>query len=297
MDCALKLLGNIGGNIVVFQASIPSVGPGALKPREDVKMLGTPAETQLLQQSGSFYKAYAIDCSKAQVAVDLFVFGTQYLDLTTISSACRYTAGSQFYYPQFSASNLEDASKFAQEFHHFLSRPRGIEAVLRVRASKGIRVESFYGNFFARSSDLLALPTVAPENAYGFQLTIDDPITTQFACFQAALLYTTTFGERRIRIINAALPVVTDNADLYRCIDTGCTVALMAKMAAERAVTAKLDDARDAVMNKCIDMLAVYRCVAGIPATSQQLMACESLKLMPLLCLALMRCTALTNSS
>ena len=34
----------------------------------------------------------------------------------------------------------------------------GWEAVLRIRCSKGIRINSFHGHFFIRSTDLLALP-------------------------------------------------------------------------------------------------------------------------------------------
>lgn len=38
----------------------------------------------------------------------------------------------------------------------------GWEAVMRVRCSRGLRVSSFHGPFFVRSSDLLALPQVGP---------------------------------------------------------------------------------------------------------------------------------------
>ena len=32
------------------------------------------------------------------------------------------------------------------------------EAVMRIRCSKGLRINAFYGHFFIRSTDLLALP-------------------------------------------------------------------------------------------------------------------------------------------
>jgi hypothetical protein len=69
----------------VFQASLPTVGSAALKVREDPKALGTSAENGLLQPASSFYKTTAIDCSRSQATVDLFLFGTQYLDLASLS--------------------------------------------------------------------------------------------------------------------------------------------------------------------------------------------------------------------
>ena len=49
----------------------------------------------------------------------------------------RFTSGSVYYYPGFNGAVQEDAVKFAADFEHFISRPFGLEAVIRVRASKG----------------------------------------------------------------------------------------------------------------------------------------------------------------
>ena len=54
-----------------------------------------------------------------------------------LGSCAKYTGGSIYYYPAFNAARSEDALKFATEFSHFLGRPIGLEAVMRVRASKG----------------------------------------------------------------------------------------------------------------------------------------------------------------
>ena len=115
----------------------------------------------MLQPAVPFYKALAVDSSRAQVSIDLFLFSGQYVDIATLSKSvysrsallllyfdtsfvnvggcAKYTGGSVYYYPNFNASKTEDALKFTQEFSHFLARPIGLEAVLRVRATKGIR--------------------------------------------------------------------------------------------------------------------------------------------------------------
>jgi protein transport protein SEC24 len=56
-------------------------------------------------------------------------------------------------------------------------------------------LHTFYGNFFVRSTDLLALPNVNPDAALGVQIKHEEPLTTSHVCFQAALLYTSTKGK------------------------------------------------------------------------------------------------------
>jgi protein transport protein SEC24 len=77
---------------------------------------------------------------------------------------------------------------------HTLNRPLGLEAVLRVRASKGIKVTAFHGNFFMRSSDLMGLPIVTPDNCFAVELSITENLSSSIGCFQSALLYTSAYG-------------------------------------------------------------------------------------------------------
>lgn len=129
------LQSHIGGKIIVLQSTLPNIGQGLLKPREDPKLLGTASENNLLKPSDVFYKTFAVDCSRTQVTVDLFLFGVQYLDIATLGSyililvgSPRFTGGSIYYYSAFNATRSEDATKFSTELAHFLSRPLGLEA-------------------------------------------------------------------------------------------------------------------------------------------------------------------------
>jgi hypothetical protein len=49
----------------------------------------------------------------------------------------RYTGGQTYYYPSFNAARSEDALKFAHEFGTVIADPICLEAVMRVRASRG----------------------------------------------------------------------------------------------------------------------------------------------------------------
>jgi len=80
-----KMLGSIGGKIVIIQGSLPNVGDGSLTEREDPKLLGTPKESSLLQPSSNFYKEFTVACSQNQIGVDVFLAGSKYSDVATLS--------------------------------------------------------------------------------------------------------------------------------------------------------------------------------------------------------------------
>jgi len=57
-------------------------------------------------------------------------------------------------------------------------------------------INTFHGNFFVRSTDLLSLPNVNPDHSFGMQIDIEDNLTeSSMVGFQAALLYTNTKGK------------------------------------------------------------------------------------------------------
>lgn len=254
-----KLISPVGGRIVVLSASLPNVGAGKLEMREDKKLLGTSGESKLLSTANSFYKSFAVECSKNQVSIDMFLFSSQYQDVATLSNLPRFTGGQTFFYPGWSAARPEDAVKFAREFSEYLSAEIGLEAVLRVRATSGLRMNTFYGNFFNRSSDLCAFPAFPRDQAYVVEVAIDETISKPFVCLQAAVLHTTCNGERRIRVLTLALPTSDNLANIYASADAQAITAYFSHKAVERALGSGLDAARDALQSKVIEIMQTYR--------------------------------------
>jgi protein transport protein SEC24 len=141
----------------------------------------------------------------------MFLFASTYQDIATLSAyslssiylkayiiviGClpRYTAGQTYFYPGFNAARPEDALKFAHELGEILAAPVGLEAVIRVRASRGLRMTSFNGNFFVRSTDLLSLASVPVDQTYTMEVIIEENLTVPFVVFQTAVLHTSCFG-------------------------------------------------------------------------------------------------------
>lgn len=290
LQAAHQLIGKIGGKIIALTASLPTLGEGALKARDDPKLLGTSKESSLLTSASSFYKSFAIECSKAQVAVDMFLFSATYTDVASLSCLPRYTAGQTYLYPGFNASRPEDAIKFGTEFGKVLSQPLGLEAVIRVRASRGIRMSAFHGNFFIRSTDLLALPVVPLDQSYVIELQLEDDLKGPVVVLQTAILHTTCYGERRIRVITQAMPVTDTVGELYGSADQVAIATYLANKAVEKSMNGSLDDARNVVTNALSSMLSVYKNqVTSSAGASAQLAIPDNLKLLPLLACGLVK--------
>ncbi|KAG2228581.1 hypothetical protein INT48_000001 [Thamnidium elegans] len=299
LQAAFKLLSPAGGKIICLQSTLPNTGTGALKPREDVKLLGTSKESTLLNAASPFYKTFAVDCSRSQVACDMIIFGGQYSDVATLSCVPHYTGGQTYYYPGFNASRTEDALKFAHEFSELLAEQIGLEAVIRIRASRGLRMSAFHGNFFIRSSDLLALPNVPRDQNYVVEVAMEDDLKVPTVCFQTALLHTSCTGERRIRVITMCLPVSNSISELYASANQQAITAYLGVKAVERGLSSKLDDARDAIVNKLVDIMGVYKThvLGSGSGSTPQLTAPDNLKLLPLFALGLIKHDGLRQSS
>ena len=254
-----KLISNIGGKITVLSSALPNLGSGKLEMRENKASLGTSKEAALLQTGNAFYKSFAVECSKNQVSIDMFLFSSGYQDVASLANLPRYTGGQTYFYPAWNAARSEDAIKFAREFSDYLSTEIGLEAVLRVRATTGLRMNTFYGNFFNRSSDLCAFPAFPRDQAYVVEVAIDESLTKQFICLQSAVLHTTCNGERRIRVATLAVPTTQNLGDVYASADPQAITAYYSHKAVERALSSGLDAAREALQSKFVELLQTYR--------------------------------------
>ncbi|XP_063775067.1 protein transport protein Sec24B isoform X2 [Pseudophryne corroboree] len=287
---AFKLMSPTGGRITVFQTQLPSLGSGLLHSREDPNQRSSTKGVQHLGPATDFYKKLALDCSGQQTAVDLFLLSSQYSDLASLACVSKYSAGCIYYYPSFNFKHSPaQADKLKQDLDHYLTRRIGFEAVMRIRCTKGLAIHTFHGNFFVRSTDLLSLANINEDAGFAVQMSIEDSLTdTSLACFQVALLYTSSKGQRRIRVHTLCLPVVNSLPDVFAGADVQAVTCLLANMAVDRSITSSLSDARDALVNAVVDSLATYNSTLSNLQQST-LIAPSSLKLLPLYILALLK--------
>ena len=187
-----------------------------------------------------------------------------------VGCIAKYSGGEVKYYPGFhSLQKPHEVERFENDLRRYLQRKIGFEAVMRLRTSPGrnfhfsatvsiyiylflaLSIHTFHGSGFVRSVDLLVLPNINPDAAFGMQVSIDDTLTHYTAVtFQAAILYTSSkskrnewiriiikllllilfVGERRIRVHTFSLPVSSNLHEIFSNADQEAIVSLVAKM-------------------------------------------------------------------
>ena len=297
LKAAYKMIAPTGGRVTVLQCSLPNVGPGALTSREGSQQKDK-IDSNLLGPTTDFYKKLALECSGQQVAVDLFVLANQHIDLATMSGISKFSGGQvSSFIGYHSHKNLSIAEKFDKAFRRYLTRKIGFESVMRIRCTRGMSLHTFHGHFFVRSTDLLSLPNVNPDAGFGMQVSIDEDLKdSREVSFQAALLYTSSKGERRIRVHTLCLPTSNSLQEIIQGADQQCIVGLLAKMAVDRSLNASVYDAKEAFINACIDIISRWRMIqcANQPGA---LLVSPNLSLVPLYILGMLKCFAFTQRS
>lgn len=254
LKAAFTVMKQVGGKMCVFQSIMPNLGDGFLKPREQPGIMGTPNEIKLLRPEVTWYKETAVEFSRQQICVDMFLFPYQYMDLASLGELPKFTAGTLNSYVMF--NKLRDGKRFEDKLVKILTQKTAFEAVMRIRCTKGMRITNFYGNFYIRGSDLLALPNCNTDSVFGFDLVHDEQnLTTSHVTVQAALLYTSSEGERRIRVMTQSLPVSALMSEVVASVDTDACCSLLAKQALEVSLKSSLDQARMRLQQICIEII------------------------------------------
>ncbi|KAF6168995.1 hypothetical protein GIB67_038492 [Kingdonia uniflora] len=274
LKAAFMVMSQLGGKLLIFQSTLPSLGVGRLKLRKsDPHVSGTDKEHALRVPEDLFYKQMAADLTKFQIGVNVYAFSDKYTDIASLGTLAKYTGGQVYYYPNFHVALHHQ--KLRYELSRDLTRETAWEAVMRIRCGKGVRFTTYHGHFMLRSTDLMALPAVDCDKAFAMQLSLEDTLlTTQTVFFQVALFcqgaslasirHTSSSGERRIRVHTAAVPVVTDLGEMYRQADTGAIVSLLSRLAIEKTLSSKLEDVRHSVQLRIVKSLKEYRSLYAV---------------------------------
>ncbi|RLM57913.1 hypothetical protein C2845_PM18G06560 [Panicum miliaceum] len=272
MKAGFLAIKSTGGKLLVFQSVLPSLGVGSLSARE--------AEGRANVTTGD------------KVCVDVFLTTQSYVDIASISVVPQTTGGRVYYYYPFSA--LSDPAKLFNDLRWNISRPQGFEAVMRVRCSQGLQVQDYFGNFCKRVPTDIDLPAIDSDKTVMVTFKHDDKLQENQECgFQCALLYTTVYGQRRIRVINLSLSCTSLLSNLFRYADLEAQFACFLKQAANGIPTSPLPRIRDEATNTCINILQSYRKHCASVTSSGQLILPEALKLLPLYTLALVKSVGL----
>ncbi|CDW57090.1 protein transport protein Sec24C [Trichuris trichiura] len=236
----LKAYGR-AGKLFVFHTSLPTLeAPGKLKSREDRKLLGTDKEKVRRFQSM---------CIRGML---------EQLD----------------WGPSFDiyAQAEVDGDRFLADLKHDLERPIIFDAIMRVRASQGLRPTDFFGNFYMNNATDVEMAALDSDKCISIEIKHDDKLEPGNAYFQVAVLFTSVSGERRLRIHNLSLATAPDFAALYRSADLFTMINILSNP----------KDVRDNLTSRSAQTLATYRQKCSPSSSLGQLVLPEAMKLLPL---------------
>ncbi|XP_001601102.1 protein transport protein Sec24C [Nasonia vitripennis] len=285
------------GKLLVFHSSLPiAEAPGKLKNRDDRNVIGTDKEKSVLAPQTNFYNTLGQECVGSGCSVDLFLFNNSYIDVATIGQVARLTGGEVYKYTYFQADI--DGDRLITDVINNINRPIAFDAVMRVRTSTGVRPTDFYGHLYMSNTTDMELASIDSDKAIAIEIKHDDKLGDEESVYiQAALLYTSCSGVRRLRVINLSLKTSSQMAELYRACDLDAIINFLLKQNVSKLVEYSPKAIKDGLNSRCAAILAAYRKHCATPSSAGQLILPECMKLLPLYINSLLKSDALTGGA
>jgi len=149
----------------------------------------------------------------------------------------------------------------------------------------------------ANTTDM-ELASVNSDSAVCIEVKHDDKISDEDGVYvQAALLYTSVGGQRRLRILNIGFNISDNMGELYRNCDLDTMVNFFAKQNISKLMDSNPKAVRESLMQQCAQILACYRKNCASPSSAGQLILPECMKLLPLYTNCLLKSDAIAGGS
>ena len=290
-----------GGRAIFFQTTLPSYGPGALKNRESGSLAGVSAAADkanpLLFPQGDYYSKLAVQAAEQGISMSLVVTPAAHIDLATIGILATTTSGTILNYSRFTAQ--QHMSRLIGDVVGMLSNSFAFDCIARIRCNSGLQVKKHYGNFYAGANGHdLSFGTISCDQSFAALFEYDGKLSDKArVSFQIALLHTDALsGQRRIRVLNLALPCTSSIQAVFRMSELDSILAFYLKKNVSQILEAPAAAFPASFSAKCVAILAAYRKYCASTMSSGQLILPDSLKLFPVMILAIHKDPAFNSS-
>jgi len=300
-----------GGRVFILTPNGPTIGCPKVAKREqqtsycgpnEVALYGAPEaqsstgkENQALCADVETFVELATDCAKSAVCVDVLLLldGEEYRDAAMLGHVCDISGGS-LYLIRGSVSEADNALRLEQQLSHCIRRCAGRDAICKIRTSAGFKLSRYYSKGVQRSYDAeLELAGVDEESTFVGSFVYDGGVQEDEGMYiQLAILYTDNRRRRLVRVHNLCLRASSNHTRVFRGADLDAIAYAMVSQAAERAFTKPLSadhGPRDHIKITACDMLSSYRLHCSSHSPRGQLILPDSLKLLPLYCLGILK--------
>ncbi|OCH89213.1 sec24-like protein [Obba rivulosa] len=285
----LAALSGRGGQVVVFAATLPTVGAGALTtPAEESTLYGTDKEKSLFLPRSDTWRELGEQCAQHGIGVSMFLGMSKPIDVASIGVVASVTGGELSFYPRFDPAR--DATVLGSQLRRLLARTTAYNCTMRVRCSNGLRVSKYYGNFYESAAADLQFGTLDADKAVSVSFdhgrTLDE---REYAYIQCAVLYTTASGQRRVRVMNLALQVAALAGSIFRYADMDTVVCHMVREAISKLPSQRILSIQETLTETCSSILLAYRKHCAASQAPSQLIIPEAFRALPVYTLAMMK--------
>ncbi|KAH7926159.1 beta-sandwich domain of Sec23/24 [Leucogyrophana mollusca] len=289
----LASLAGRGGHMVVFQSTLPSVGPGALEPLTDqTSVYGTEKERDLFLPRNQTWRDIAEECAEEGIGVSMFLGMSKAIDIGSIGIVSSTTGGELYFHPRFNPAR--DTIVLASQLRRLVTRTTAYNCLMRIRCSNGLRVSKHYGSFHERTATDLEIGVLDSDKAISVLLEHSRSLDErQYAHLQCAVLYTSTSGQRRVRTCNLALQVATLAGSIFRYADMDTVVCHLARDSMAKLTSRRMAHIREDLTEKCSSLLLGYRRNCAASTSPSQLIIPEAFRALPVYTLAISKSKSL----
>lgn len=254
--------GGQGGKIICSLNSLPTAGNGNLMSKRD------DATKKTLQSDNEFYQQISNTLMRSYISVDLYITSAGFCDMINVAKPVQMTGGTLKYYPHFQPEQYETV--LINDMLTTISRIQGYQALLKLRTSAGLSVESYYLENVEYGSTDPILPVLSNDSCIDVLLRYDDKLKAGTdTYFQAAILFTDIHGIRKVRSINATAMVSANVPDVFKRINQDTITRIMIKDVIRTLGNCDFAAIRQAIDNKLVEIYTQYRAIVSGNSSSQ----------------------------
>ena len=275
-----------GGHVIVIECTPPMIGLGRVSSNENVTAYGTDDESTLYLSSRDevVYTETGTACCMSSVCVDFIVACREHVHLAEQASLARLSGGNVYICNDITGPYVNNA--FA-EIHGYIQnlvlKQHNWDVTMKLRVSNGIKVESACGHCTENDEGEVFVAVLDNHSTIEYTLDLPKYLNEPDVYLQLAVLYTTEFGERRIRLFNQKLPSSDSFSKYYKGIDGYAVMMSLARTAAVQMDSTPLPEVRSNLQDAVEECLLQYRVQCSSTSSTSQLVLPDNGKLLPLL--------------
>ena len=325
MKSACEALRGLGGKVILLTPHGPNIGYPQYSRKEEMGYYPGPYELKLYCDAET-YAAMVTNDEKDLAAREAFVeLGKEAsaqclsydlllldatnskndLDTAVLSDLCDATGG-YLHRMVGSISDEENVLRLERQIWHCIERYQGADAVVKVRCSPGLSFSHFLpGKGIANYDKELELGGVDEDTTFGGMLAFDSvnerlggqgKIKDDDQLYlQIAVLYTDRYMRRMVRVHNLGCKASSSHTTVFRYCDLDVLTHTLMSVAVNKALKTRLikpakeGGPREYIKDMSRDILHAYRLHCSPNSPRGQLILPDSLKLLPLYSLCLLK--------